>query len=1416
MRKSLLLLLILALTTAVAVPAKTIEIGFNSTDLNSSDNGYATVNFTKDGVSFHAERINPSDGQFAITGTVFKFYNTTEIANIQKVEIYLKSGYKELNNTNASNLIITTSDTKLTSTGKGTDGAVLANDILTFIPSDKTKSYFRLDVKTKIKSGEVKATKMVITYDEGSAVETAPETPTFSVPDGEVAKGTSVTIKSKGATALTIKSKTADAADWTIQNIPNANTHDVIINESITYNVVGHNDKGNSEATEASYTVIETPIEAPATPTFSVNPGEVAKGTSLTITSSGATSLEVKSKAADATDWATKTVTGETYTVKITESIDFEVIGIKGEGEGRIKSDVATASYTVKADTPVPDGNITATVIFKNQTDLTYESGKNVVWVAKEYPSITFSTSATSKQYYPKKDGDNLRMYTSSSNKITVNAPEGYKIKSVSGVYTNMSNTGFSINDEATVVKSGVPYEFTEDVSSFVIVSKKTSSATGSKNNSTYFSSFTFVLVPDAPVVPEAPSAVTVTPAKAEAKVGENVSVTIAANGTPAPDIYYTIDGTVPTTESAKYAKAFDVTCDALANNEESKVVTINGLAQNSEGQASGSATVAFTRNDASITVKDAKDNTIGADGASLVLEDGAAEFKATSTGDGTIYWSSADNKIAKVENGIITPLAVGTTTIKAFSSQTGKYNAAEVSFTLTITSPYTYATVIFRKQEPITYTSNKKADWISEPVDGVTYTFATSVGKLANSNYPSNNVNESTNKATTLIITKASGTPIHVQAPEGYVIVRALYAQTGTYDSAAMAINGEDLANKTYLDVPSGATFLDLTPGTGLNSPKFSYMTFALTKVVAPTSLTINPNKTEAVIGQTVSVKIVADDAAFPAPTIYYTRDGSTPVPGANKTETYDPAKGFTLARTVPQTVTINAIAVNSGGQVAAEPVSIVFNDKDHVAPTSISFSQTEGTYPENATFNVKLAADAAAYPTPTLYYTIGGYTAQGDNHIAYDDVQGIDVAKPADGNVVTINAYAVNDAGAVINAATYVFSSEISTATGWIRVQDASQLSDGLNVIVAYAPNGNASTTLSLMTPEVSSNGGLSSADVTCNNTNGVITGDISNAQHVILEGNATDGWYLKLYNNDKGYIMPKYNKSKKDYENGLAFTTDKSSAIPATIDLTGGNAYVTFNGTDREFVYNNAANRFGGYNNIADEQRRAIDFFSEGEYTAGKPYEDLYLVMKTNEIGGAEVAMPFTYEGDGRYTLPVYNLQGTFYIRDGKANHRGTYFGAKADECIDPETSTGYVGHSINAAISAIKGEPSTGVKDGNGKDVYAYVGKNSGRDSYTLIYDPAQESHYVFSTHPNTNIGHVARIDYAMLTVEYTPGSHTDGVLRISGMSTTGVDDISADVNGQARYFNLQGMPVANPTAGIYIRVIGDTATKVCIK
>ena len=1402
MRKTLLLSFVLALLTAFTAPAKTIEINFTSDEMANAPSSLSNTFFEipNSEVTLMAKGMLKSNKQIGIAkaNKSFGIYNKTPLANIQKVEIHLTSDHDKLTTSTAGNFIITTSDTQLTNTGTGTDGAVLSNDILTFTPSITTNSYFRIDLKTVI-GGTAYATKMVITYDEGSAVETVPETPTFSVAAGEVAKGTTLTITSKGATSLTVKSKTADATDWTSDTVT-GDTYTTTITEDITYNVVGTNSIGDSEAAEASYTVVETPVEAPATPTFSVAAGEVAKDTEVTITSTGATSLEVKTKTADATDWTTNTVTGDTYTTTITEAIDFEVVGINEGG----RSAAASASYTIKADTPIPGGNITATVIFKNQTTISYGNGKEVVWVAENYPSITFNTIATvaaGKTTYPTKvSSGNLRIYNSNGNVITINAPEGYTISQASATYTKSA-----ILIDNNQLASNEFYTYETPVKTLKIESKKIS------DNYTEASAMTFVLVPDAPVVPEAPTTVNVTPSKAEAKVGETVSVTITADGTPAPDIYYTTDGTAPTTESTKYAESASVTCEALADDEESKVITVNALAHNDSGEATGSATVTFTRNDAAITVKDAAGNAVAAEGASIVFEDGAKTFKAESASDGAATWSAADASIVTVEDGVITPVGLGSTTVTVATAKTGKYNAATATFNVTVTSPYTYATVIFRKQETLAYASNTQADWISEPVDGATYTFATSVGEVADDTYQHTNISGA-GTATNLTIYEAAKAPVAINAPEGYVFVRASYAAPSGGNSAA--INGTDLAPKAFLEIPEGASTLTLNTASEASSATLASMTFAMAKAVAPTSLVITANKTDVVIGQTVTIKIAADENAFPVPTIYYTRDGSTPVPGDAKTEVYNPAKGFTIARSVPQTVTINAIAVNAAGQVAAEPVSIVYNDKDHVAPTAITFSQAEGTYAEDQAFNVKLAADAEAYPAPTLYYTIGGFTAQGDNHIAYDDAQGIDVAKPANGNVVTINAYAANDAGAVINAATYVFSSETSTAKGWIRIQDASQLTDGLETIVAYA---SAADTLKLMTPEVYSNGGLESTEITCDNTNGVIAisiNDESKAQHVILEGNATDGWYLKLADTGK-YIMPKYNNSKKDYENGLAYTTDKSTTIPAKIDLSDGNAYVSFNGTNREFVYNSQARIFAGYSIIADTQRRPIDFFCEGEYTIGKPYEDLYLVMKSNEIDGAEVAMPFTYEGDGRYTLSVNDLQGTFYIRDGKANHGGTYFGASVDECIDPETSTGYVGNSIDLAVTGIKGEPSTGVKDNNDKDVYAYVGKN-GRTEFTLVYDPAQESHYVFSTHPNSNIGHVARIDHADLTVEYTPGSHTNGRLLISGMNTTGVDDISADSEGQARYFNLQGLPVANPANGIYIRVLGGTATKVYVK
>lgn len=224
MRKSLLLFLILALTTAFAAPAKTIEIGFTSANLSNAPSklGGDFFEITAGEATLMVKGLNKSKSiGVSSAAKSFCVYNSTPLPNISKVEITATG----LNATKAAKFIITTGDAVLTANGTDETTATFANNVLTLIPKSKDNPYFRIDLSS-MPGGSSNISKMVITYDEGGAVETAPETPTFSVTPGEVAKGTSVTIKSKGATSLTLKSKTAYAADWTTQTIT-ANTHDV-------------------------------------------------------------------------------------------------------------------------------------------------------------------------------------------------------------------------------------------------------------------------------------------------------------------------------------------------------------------------------------------------------------------------------------------------------------------------------------------------------------------------------------------------------------------------------------------------------------------------------------------------------------------------------------------------------------------------------------------------------------------------------------------------------------------------------------------------------------------------------------------------------------------------------------------------------------------------------------------------------------------------------------------------------------------------------------------------------------------------------------------------------------------------------------------------------------------------------------
>ena len=53
-------------------------------------------------------------------------------------------------------------------------------------------------------------------------------------------------------------------------------------------------------------------------------------------------------------------------------------------------------------------------------------------------------------------------------------------------------------------------------------------------------------------------------------------------------------------------------------------------------------------------------------------------------------------------------------------------------------------------------------------------------------------------------------------------------------------------------------------------------------------------------------------------------------------------------------------------------------------------------------------------------------------------------------------------------------------------------------------------------------------------------------------------------------------------------------------------------------------------------------------------------------------------------------------------------------------------------------------------------------------------------------------------------------------NIEEMDFSGINDVKAANNAPVEYYNLQGVRVANPANGLYIRRQGSTATKVLIR
>lgn len=576
----------------------------------------------------------------------------------------------------------------------------------------------------------------------------------------------------------------------------------------------------------------------------------------------------------------------------------------------------------------------------------------------------------------------------------------------------------------------------------------------------------------------------------------------------------------------------------------------------------------------------------------------------------------------------------------------------------------------------------------------------------------------------------------------------------------------------------------------------------------VAPTSIIFSPESGKTFTIGTDAVIYASVDAEATDCKLYYSLDG---VATAESTE-YDAATGIVLATDeIGKVYNVSVFAENEAGNCNGSATYTIV-DKKHVAPTNILIKESEGNYEAGAELTVSLAADTKAYPAPELFYTIDGRAANNGNATPYTEP--FTLVEREGHKTVTVNAYAVNDAGDCVASAMYIFGAnkvDAGDPDKWSLVTNVAQLNDGDEVLIVSNKYGKA-----LSTNQKGNNRGNTS--VTLNETKDEISAVTGDAQVIVLN-NTADGWTLKTNNyTDKdgnavesGYLFTLGTSGSYLRTNAELYEvpeTEGAASSHAEISIMSNGAatiaFKTVGDSNKYLNYNNnsGSGLFSCYrpdygtptspNYSATSQYDAPHFYKKGGFRY-EDVEEFYLVMPVNEYTGKHEVYPFVYKGEENgehlYEVSVSYIGGEFYVRDGRADNSGTYFGSSVEN--DTQTASALRANAANNVVPIV-----------------------SEKSEYTLIHKPAADTHTMFTTHVSEESN---AIENATFTMVYTPGSHTDGKLRVTALVPTGIENVGADVEGAVEYFNLQGMRISEPAKGqVVIRRQGARVEKIAVR
>jgi hypothetical protein len=518
--------------------------------------------------------------------------------------------------------------------------------------------------------------------------------------------------------------------------------------------------------------------------------------------------------------------------------------------------------------------------------------------------------------------------------------------------------------------------------------------------------------------------------------------------------IYYTIDGTTPTTSSAKFAGSFGINA----------TTTVKALAAANGFNNSTVATSVITINlpTAATPVITPATGTFTSPQTATITD--------TSTG-ATIYYTldgSTPTTSSAVYSAAI-PVSA-TTTIKAIAGGTSYKTSAVTTSTITINLPtaatpvITPATGTYTAAQTATITDASSGAIIYYTTDGTTPSTSSAVygsGIAVNATTTIKAIAggpafKTSGVSTSVItITPPAATPVIMPATGTYTTVQsATITDTSTGATIYYTIDGSTptTSSKVYsAPIPVGTTTTVKAMATGGG---FSGSAVATSVITINLPIATVPVITPAAGTYTTPQSVTITDGT-PGAVIYYTLDGTTPT--TNSTV-------YSAAIPLSSTTTVNAIAAASGFANSGVTTSVITINLPVTATPVIS--PAGGPYLTAQTVTI-----TDATPGATIYYTTNGSTpttgsTQYTGPIAVSTSQTINAMAAASGDTnssVATAAYSIGVATPTLVQFTAGSSTQNNATGSYIISLPNPSLSGNLLACGLARASGTVTTTVS-----------------------------------------------------------------------------------------------------------------------------------------------------------------------------------------------------------------------------------------------------------------------------------------------------------------------------------------------------------------